>query len=335
MPELFNALKYMLVLLLTFPQALLVDSAAKHPHRHYSVVIGIIVSALVLFQSIASLFTDISLYRLLFLSSLPILLFNGAMGIIYFVKDLFYIRKEPKAFESTVILGIIMLLFLCAVVDISLYMKVQKHMTDWGSLMRSGYLLFIVTMLVFFLRASILRTHEARLAETYKTQARTDAMTGLLNKGAYLEKETALTAKFLHARQEHSHYSFVVMVIDLNNLKAVNDTLGHEMGDEYIKKMSSIFSETVGKDGEVYRIGGDEFLILIFGHNPEENYRHIEERLLQKIDEYNTNNNPAVPLSFAYGHALCTSSQSHSIHDSVRFADAEMYERKRHMHAER
>ncbi|MCR4628170.1 MAG: diguanylate cyclase [Clostridium sp.] len=96
-----------------------------------------------------------------------------------------------------------------------------------------------------------------------------------------------------------------------------------------------MFLDAIGRDGEIYRVGGDEFLILIFGSDPEEAYRNIVSRLKEKTDAYNSEKDRGIPLSFAYGHALCTSDQHHSIHDSERAADAEMYEHKRQMKAER
>ncbi len=334
-PEFCNAIKYMLGLLLAFPTAVQVDATAKHPHRHFSFVIGIIVGILIFFESAVSFFLDISLYRLFFVSSLPLLLFCVVMGIIYFFKDLKYSRTNPETRYSVYLLGVVVILGLSSIIDFGLYAYAGKHMTDWGRIIRTCYTCFVPVFTALSIRNAIKRNREARLAATYRLQARTDAMTGLLNKGAYISREDELTIQLLQTRQEGKElFSFVIMSLDLNNLKLVNDTLGHEMGDEYIKAAARIFTEAVGSKGELYRVGGDEFLVLIFGTDPEQTYREIVGTIKKKTEEFNSKTKGTIPLNFAYGHALCTSEQNYSIHDSERIADAEMYEQKRQMKTE-
>jgi len=125
------------------------------------------------------------------------------------------------------------------------------------------------------------------------------------------------------------------MSLDLNYLKKVNDTFGHEEGDRYIQNAANILETAVGENGETFRIGGDEFLAVIYGDDPEETYRSVVEKLNRGIEEFNNKEKKEIKLSIAYGHSLCTSSLDYSIHDSERIADKEMYECKRMMKAER
>jgi diguanylate cyclase (GGDEF)-like protein len=174
------------------------------------------------------------------------------------------------------------------------------------------------------------------LAEKYKIESRTDALTGLLNKNAYIKKESELTGKLMVGREKGGkEFTFAIMALDLNYLKKVNDNLGHEEGDKFIQNAAHILKEAVGDHGETYRTGGDEFLAIIYGNDPEAAYQSIVEDMNNRIDEFNKSNNNEIPLSFAYGHAICTSSQNYSIHDSERMADKEMYECKHRMKAER
>ncbi len=89
------------------------------------------------------------------------------------------------------------------------------------------------------------------------------------------------------------------------------------------------------ENGETYRTGGDEFLAVIYGDDPEQAYQSVVKDLNNRIKEYNASKNKEIQLSIAYGHAICTSGQNYSIHDSERIADKEMYECKRMMKAER
>ncbi|CAM3568018.1 GGDEF domain-containing protein [Deinococcus saxicola] len=90
-------------------------------------------------------------------------------------------------------------------------------------------------------------------AELSREAARRDALTGLLNRRA-LEQD-------LHQR-ERSGVPFVLAGLDLDGLKAVNDTEGHAQGDRLLQVFSSTLKVALGKAGEVYRLGGDEFVVL-------------------------------------------------------------------------
>ena len=106
-------------------------------------------------------------------------------------------------------------------------------------------------------------------------------------------------------------------------------------GDRFIQTAAHILKDTVGDRGEAYRVGGDEFLAIIYGDDPEAAYRDVVKDLNRRIDEFNASEHSDIPLCFAYGHAICRSGQEYSIHDSERIADQEMYECKHKMKAER
>ncbi len=113
--------------------------------------------------------------------------------------------------------------------------------------MRAFYVAFLLTMLVYFLRLSIVRNRQAMLAEKYKIESRTDALTGLSNKGAFMEKEEELTEKLNKGREEgEKEFSFALISLDLNFLKMVNDTYGHDEGDRYIQNAANILKAAVG-----------------------------------------------------------------------------------------
>ncbi len=106
----------------------------------------------------------------------------------------------------------------------------------------------------------------------------------------------------------------------MHNLKKVNDNHGHEDGDRFIQNAARILREAVGENGETYRVGGDEFLAIIYGEDPEGLYQSVIKDLNDKLVEFNEKEKSDHPLSFAYGHAICASGQNYSIHDSERIA---------------
>ena len=311
------------------------DSITKYPHKRFAHIIGAVVAVLFIIEAAGSYFLNISLYRLSLLS-IFLIAFIAFLSI-YFVYKEIRNRKKLKRTGVSIFINIMSLVngFVWAV-DLGIYAKAARHMTEWGRIMRVFYIVYLFVMLIFLFRLSIIRNRQAALAEKYKIESRTDALTGLLNKGAYIEKESELTGKLVGGREEGDKgFTFAIMTLDLNYLKKVNDTLGHEEGDNYIQTAANILKAAVGENGETYRTGGDEFLAIIYGEDPETVYQSVVKDLNNRIDEFNKTENKPIKLSFAYGHAICTSNQNYSIHDSERIADKEMYACKHAMKAER
>lgn len=86
--------------------------------------------------------------------------------------------------------------------------------------------------------------------------AYTDAMTGVYNRNAYEEKLEKLNK--VNARLDN----IMVVIVDLDKLKCINDTYGHRTGDDAIKTVADCILKTVGKKADIYRIGGDEFVCI-------------------------------------------------------------------------
>lgn len=110
---------------------------------------------------------------------------------------------------------------------------------------------------------------ERKLAQA-QAQANTDALTGVKNKHAYLETEERLNSLIAN----HKAPPFAIAVMDVNDLKRINDTGGHQAGDDYLRSACRIICEAF-KHSPVFRVGGDEFAVIAQGSD----YRHIEERL--------------------------------------------------------
>ena len=115
-----------------------------------------------------------------------------------------------------------------------------------------------------------------RLAQA-QSQANIDALTGVKNKHAYLEAE----ARMDHNIAEHRQSPFAIVMMDVNDLKTVNDTAGHQAGDQYLSDACKIICN-VFKHSPVYRVGGDEFAVIAQGMD----YDCIEERIAE-MDEHN------------------------------------------------
>ncbi len=156
-----------------------------------------------------------------------------------------------------------------------------------------------------------------------KQKAYKDALTGVSNKLAYLEMLTEMETELENG--ELSEYG--VVVFDLNGLKTINDTLGHEAGDEYIKSGCRMICQQF-THSPVFRVGGDEFVVLLKGDDYA-NRETLVEAFRKAIGENLQNGSVVVACGLAvYDHAA-----DHSYNDVFKRADASMYEHKRALKA--
>ena len=122
-----------------------------------------------------------------------------------------------------------------------------------------------------------------------------------------------------------STFGVGVMMFDLNNLKTVNDTLGHEMGDHYIEAFSAILSKVQNERINAYRIGGDEFAVILEQTNAVE-VHHILDWMDAAIAEYNQKHD--IAISYARGYEISTSDHYYLMEELTRRADSQMYQNK-------
>ncbi|MDO4773472.1 MAG: GGDEF domain-containing protein [Bacillota bacterium] len=121
----------------------------------------------------------------------------------------------------------------------------------------------------------------------------------------------------------NSRKDFSIIIIDLNDLKSVNDTLGHPEGDKMLVSLAHILNKSCRKNANAFRIGGDEFAILIEGIKDLEPTLKI---LQMHIDNFNKQSR-SFKISIAIG--VATSKDHRNPYDAMSIADQKMYENKR------
>ncbi len=108
--------------------------------------------------------------------------------------------------------------------------------------------------------------------------AETDSLTGLLNRGAF---DTRLREIFLRSRRQHE--PMCLLLLDMDNFKQINDTRGHQQGDEHLKRVAAAMRTAVREHVDYScRIGGDEFAIIASTHL--DNTRRIADNILIIMD---------------------------------------------------
>ena len=165
-----------------------------------------------------------------------------------------------------------------------------------------------------------LQNSQLELKEVYFRMAYTDAITGLKSRTAFEEKKQALIEEIENTKL------LSCLMLDLNNLKETNDSFGHSIGDELIINFSDILKSTFCNIDTIYRIGGDEFIIL-FLETPTEQIEEQIVELKQKILEKNKQN--SIQISFAMGLASIEEEAITDIDSLMSYADQRMYEKQK------
>ncbi|MEH2443447.1 GGDEF domain-containing response regulator [Nostoc sp.] len=150
----------------------------------------------------------------------------------------------------------------------------------------------------------------------------TDDLTGLYNRRGFF---WLANQQFKIARR--TQMLCCLLFVDLDGLKQINDSLGHEIGDRMIVDTAQILKQTFRDSDIVARLGGDEFVIFvpICSKNTDEFY----PRLQASIDRYNQDHNYLYQLSISIGVTQCTLNENVSLEQLIEEADKLMYEHKR------
>jgi len=135
-----------------------------------------------------------------------------------------------------------------------------------------------------------------------------DALTGVMNRRSF---ELDLTRELGRVSRHGGRFSLAML--DLDGLKTINDTLGHMIGDARLQALGSALRTSTRKEDTAYRIGGDEFAVLLPGAVPAQ-----AQRIMSRVAE------TAVPTRFSWGVAACPSDGT-TADELVGAADARLY----------
>jgi len=149
-----------------------------------------------------------------------------------------------------------------------------------------------------------------------------DELTFLYNRrGFYLLAEQALRLA------QRSGTPFSVLFVDLDNLKQINDTHGHEVGSMFLCEVSELLRTFVRRTDVVGRVGGDEFVVA--GQSSETAMRNVAQRLEQAAERRNQEPGRTYPFSFSLGHVTSEEGERESLDELLNRADSAMYTTKR------
>ena len=179
-----------------------------------------------------------------------------------------------------------------------------------------GTFAFVMAMIIDFIRKISSSLYVSAKNETLERFAYTDELTGLFNRRRCEE---------IYDEIDKNPSDYVLMALDLNHLKRVNDQLGHDVGDAYIREFGHMLHQLFEKQ-DVIRIGGDEFIVVVREAANIDMDQKIEE-MLTKIKEINQIH-PGWNMSTAYGVVYAREDRERTIREANKIADERMYEKK-------
>lgn len=160
-------------------------------------------------------------------------------------------------------------------------------------------------------------------ARSLRTRSLIDELTGLYNRRGFL----TLAQHLLRASQRHGR-SCVVLFIDLDGFKRINDSQGHAAGDQTLRDLAGILTHTFRKSDVVARLGGDEFVVLAV-ESASAGGISASSRLRAALLEHNEQHPRDLPIAVSIGVAMPDPDVPEPIEALVERADAEMYKEKK------
>jgi diguanylate cyclase (GGDEF)-like protein len=157
--------------------------------------------------------------------------------------------------------------------------------------------------------------------ELLRREARHDPLTGLANRTLFQERTEAVLAR--------GHEKAAVLLIDLDDFKTINDSMGHAAGDQVLITVAERIQRCVRDNDVVARLGGDEFAVLLTSLIDSQDASVTASRILRALDEPISVMERSVRVGGSVGVALRTSSADDDVRNILRRADVAMYSAKR------
>ena len=166
-------------------------------------------------------------------------------------------------------------------------------------------------------------TERKRAEAALQSLSLIDELTGLYNRRGFL----AVTEQHLASIRRNEKVP-VILYADLDGLKEINDSLGHQEGDRALATAAELLKDTFRNSDVLARLGGDEFVVLA-AIGPEEEAETLTRRLQEKFRASNNRRSCPYDLSVSVGLAHFDDEENHSIEELMARADRAMYEDKR------
>ena len=218
-------------------------------------------------------------------------------------------------------------------------MKINKKILSLCNVLQLLFLAFFVWVLLDFLRMSRSEREMMAFFSTVMlglailggslTLALKDYCRGIMQSAAIdvagIHNKKSLEKKLAQMEDKEDTLNVGVMMFDLNNLKVINDTYGHDEGDTFIRNFAALLTRILNENSFLARFGGDEFLI-VQEHTTEKEMAQLCEQMEEGVQTYNQT--AIHPISYAVGYEVSYKNHYYLINDLLKSADAKMYQDK-------
>lgn len=186
--------------------------------------------------------------------------FCGAQTFLLVMIMMFYFASYANGGKKTVFSGIIFIIYMLLFFEYNEKTALITLSTDAKLMVRA---LFMGTLIICTSFVAYLFSHDSQIMESklieynkmLKEKANTDPLTGLLNRGAAMERLVTLASR-------RNNECFSICICDIDFFKKVNDTYGHNMGDQVLIKIGDVLKQQMKGIGAAARWGGEEFLLI-------------------------------------------------------------------------
>jgi len=149
-----------------------------------------------------------------------------------------------------------------------------------------------------------------------------DPLTGLPNRRKLIEK-----FEFLASLAKRENKKISLLYLDMDNFKMINDTLGHNSGDEFLKNIARRLKESIRSTDFVARIGGDEFVVLLYDINSKQEAKKVIKKITEVLNKSVNIKNNNIIATFSIGGAIYPD-DAENFENLLKYADIAMYEIK-------
>jgi diguanylate cyclase (GGDEF)-like protein len=169
-----------------------------------------------------------------------------------------------------------------------------------------------------------------RIEAKLKHFATHDFLTGLPNRALFYDRLNLATKRTVRRNTGGLNWKAAVMIMDLDNFKQINDTLGHESGDKVLREMAPRLRASLRQSDTVARLGGDEFAFVLEGIQDRADAMFVAQKILKSLNEPVIPDAGKEPLSASLGISFFPD-DAQDTELLLRYADKAMYAAKRHV----
>lgn len=273
-------------------------------------------------------YRNVLLYKKILLG---INLLNNVILILSLREGWFYFIDEHNQYTRGPLFGIpvLVMIFLICLSYVMLFLK-RKEIDSWQGLTLALFPLFplagVFLQILFYDTAFMLNSLTISMLLVFlniqSANLYTDYLTGIHNRKKF---ELYLSEQIKNVTRNRG---FGAIFLDINHFKVINDTFGHDAGDQALQTASHILSACLRRQDFIARIGGDEFAVILNVESQKE-LDEIVERINHCVNSYNDSLQISHPLTFSMGYALYDIENPLKKEEFLKLLDIKMYEDKR------